>query len=331
MRRFIPAIATTAVVAMAWALPVQAATTIKVSTCHNKTHDHAEVFFKAFFNPLNKNKQGLELKYIGGPEITPFRKQGALVKRGLIDMIFCPTPYYGGLLTEARMPGVHNKSLAEMRKNGAWDMLQKAWNKGLNAQIIAWPAFDASTFHIYTKFKPKISEKTGLDLTGRKMRSTGLYNPLLKAMNALPINISPSDVFTGLQRGVVDGIAWPKGSIGKYGWQKFLKYRISPNFYGGTFFVIMNKKKYDGLSAAHKKLIAKHARAYEKKSDELVREKFVVDEAKLKAAGVQDIKLTGKAATAFLNTVYGAKWAQNDSLKYIVDYKKLKSLMYTPK
>jgi TRAP-type C4-dicarboxylate transport system substrate-binding protein len=93
----------------------------------------------------------------------------------------------------------------------------------------------------------------------------------------------------------------------------------------------MNKKKYDGLSAAHKKLIAKHARAYEKKSDELVREKFVVDEAKLKAAGVQDIKLTGKAATAFLNTVYGAKWAQNDSLKYIVDYKKLKSLMYTPK
>jgi hypothetical protein len=73
-------------------------------------------------------------------------------------------------------------------------LLQKAWNKGLNAEIIAWPAFDASTFHIYTKFKPKISEKTGLDLTGRKMRSTGLYNPLLKAMNALPINISPSDV-----------------------------------------------------------------------------------------------------------------------------------------
>ena len=120
------------------------------------------------------------------------------------------------------------------------------------------------------------------------MRSTGFYNPLLKAMNALPINISPSDAFTGLQRDVVDGIAWPKGSIGKYGWQKFLKYRISPNFYGGTL--------------------------------------FVIDEAKLKAAGVVDIKLTGKAARALLNTVYGAKWVQNDSLKYIVDYKKLKSL-----
>ena len=52
----------------------------------------------------------------------------------------------------------------------------------------------------------------------------------------------------------------------------------------------------------------------------------MIDEAKLKAAGVVDIKLTGKAARALLNTVYGAKWVQNDSLKYIVDYKKLKSL-----
>ena len=75
---------------------------------------------------------------------------------------------------------------------------------------------------------------------------------------------------------------------------------------------------------------SKHARFYETKSDELVREKFVIDEAKLKAADVVDIKLTGKAATAFLNTGYGTKWAQNDSLKYIVDYKKLKPLMYEP-
>ena len=48
MRHILPAAATAVVAAMAWALPAQAATTIKVSTSHNKTHDHAEVFFKAF-------------------------------------------------------------------------------------------------------------------------------------------------------------------------------------------------------------------------------------------------------------------------------------------
>ena len=35
-------------------------------------------------------------------------------------------------------------------------------------------------------------------------------------------------------------------------------------------------------------------------------------------------------AKAYLDTVYGAKWAQNDTLKYTVDYKKLKSLLYKP-
>lgn len=44
MRHILPAAAPAVVAAMAWALPAQAATTIKVSTCRNKTHDHAEVF-----------------------------------------------------------------------------------------------------------------------------------------------------------------------------------------------------------------------------------------------------------------------------------------------
>ena len=121
---------------------------------------------------------------MGGPEITPFRKQGGLLKRGLIDLIFCPTPYYGADLPEARLLGAHNKSLEEMRSNGAYDMLREAWDTGLNAHILAWPAFNVSTFYVYTKFKPKLSKQTGIDLTGVKMRSTGLYKPFLAAMNA---------------------------------------------------------------------------------------------------------------------------------------------------
>ncbi len=134
--------------------------------------------------------------------------------------------------------------------------LPEAWGKGLNAHILAWTHFKGQKFHVYTRFKPKFSEKTGLDLTGFKMRSTGLYNALFKAMGATTVNMNPSDLYTGLERGVVVGMAWPWGSVAKYGWQRFLRYRIEPGF-------------------------------------------------------------------------YGAKWAQNDKLKYIVDYKKLKSLMYT--
>lgn len=325
----------TATVAAAFACavaapPVLAASTLKVTTCQQKAHDHVEVFFSAFLNPVNAKKSGLTLHYLGGPEVTPFRKQASLLKRGLVDMIFCPTPYYGGQLNEARLIGLHNKSLEEMRKNGAWEMFQEAWGKGLNAHILSWPGFKASTFYIYTKFRPKISEETGLDLTGRKMRSTGLYNPLLKAMNATAVTIAPGDVYAGLERGVVDGMAWPKGSVTKYGWQRFLKFKITPNFYGATFFVIVNKTAYDKLSKAHQALLEAESKRYEADSDALIEKKLALDEKNLAEAGVETIELEGKARKAYLRAIYASKWAQNDSLKYIVDYKKLKPLMYEP-
>ena len=40
--------------------------------------------------------------------------------------------------------------------------------------------------------------------------------------------------------------------------------------------------------------------------------------------------LKGAVRDAYLKTIYDAKWAQNDKLKYTVDYKKLKSLLYKP-
>ena len=313
---------------MAWSMPANSST-IKVSTCQMRTHDHVVVFLNEFLKKGNKNSVGLKLKYLGGPEITPFRKQGGLLKRGLIDLIMCPAPYYGAVLPEARLLGVHNKSLEEMRRNGAYNMLEEAWDKGLNARILAWPGFKVSTFYVYTKFKPKLSKTTGIDLKGIKMRSTGLYKPFLQAMNAIPVGISPSDVYTGLERGVVQGIAWPKGSVTKYGWEKFLRYKITPNFYGATFMVVVNKKKWNSLTKSERGFLVKLSRDYEKNSDGIIAANLAADEAKLEKAGVKTFALKGEYAKAYLKTIFGAKWKVNDKYtNYTVDYKTLKSLMY---
>ena len=319
-----------AVVMASWALPAQSATTLKVSSCLQRSHDQIDAYFDTFHKPINANSKttGLKLRYLGGPEVTPRQKQAPALKRGLIDIIVCPTPYYGGLLSEARLPGVHNKSYEEMRANGAMDMLRTAWRKGLNAHILAWAGFKASSFFIYTKFKPKFSTKTGLDLTGIKMRSTGLYNPLLKAMGATPVNISPGDVYSGLERGLVDGLAWPRGSLARYGWQRFLKFKIGPKFYGATLMTIINLDTYKKLTKAHRDLLDKQGVIYEKGSDAILDAKAKIDNAKLVEAGIKTIILKGKVGKAYIDTIYRAKWAQNDSLKYIVDYKKLKPLMY---
>jgi len=316
--------------ALAFSLPAQAGTvTLKVTTCLARNHDYTQAFTETFVKPLNAMKTDVKLQYLGGPEVTPFKEQGSSLKRGLVDMILCPAAYYGGLFGEARLPGAQSVSIKEIRKNGAWDMMEAAWNKHLNAHILGWVFDEGQIFYTYFTEKPKESDKTGLDLTGQKIRSTGLYNPFLKAMGATTIVMAPGDVYAGLQRGVVSGLAWPWGSIGKYGWQRFLKYRVKPHFFGASQPLLVNLKTWNGLSKEQQGVLTKQARAFEANGGAIIIKKGNEDDAKLKKAGVQDIDLKGKIRDAYLKTIYGAKWAQNDKVnKDNPNYKKLKALLY---
>ena len=311
--------------AIAIAMSAQAKTVLKVSSCLAKNHDQVEAYFATFHNPINAANAGFKLNYIGGPEVTPRKKQAAALKRGLIDIINCPAAYYSGLVPEARVAGVNTVGPAELRRNGGMDMLQDAWAKGLKAKILGWGHWRASTFYMYTKFNPKTNTTTGVDLKGIKMRSTGLYNAFLKAMGATPINISPGDVYSALERGVVDGLAWPEGSVAKYGWQRFLKYKVGPNFFHSSTMTVINLNSFNSMTKAQQALLVKQGLLFEENSNAILARKSVDDNAKLAKAGVKDINLTGAVGKAYLNTIYGAKWADNDKRKYNVDYKMLKS------
>ena len=295
-------LAAVAVAAPAVAGPV----TLKVTTCLARNHDYSQAFTETFIKPLNAKKASVKLLYLGGPEVTPFKEQGSSLKRGLVDMILCPAAYYGGLFGEARLPGAQTVSVAEMRKNGAWDMMNAAWNKHLNAQLLGWVFDEGQIFYTYFTEKPKESTKTGLDLTGQKIRSTGLYNPFLKAMGATTIVMAPGDVYAGLQRGVVSGLAWPWGSIGKYGWQRFLKYRVKPHFFGASQPLLVNLDKWKSLTKEQQKLLTDQAMAFERDGGAIIIKKGREDDAKLKKAGVQDLELKGAVRDAYLKTIYGA-------------------------
>jgi TRAP-type C4-dicarboxylate transport system substrate-binding protein len=317
--------------AMAIAAPAQAATvTLKVTTCQQRNHDYTQAFLDTYVNPINAKKSDVHLQYLGGPEVTPFQEQGAALKRGLIDVILCPSAYYGGMFGEARLPGAQTTSIDEIRKNGAWDLMETAWNKHLNAHILSWIYSEAQIFYTYFVQKPKESSKTGLDLTGMKIRSTGLYNPFLLKMGATTIVMSPGDVYAGLQRGVVSGLAWPWGSVAQYGWDRFLKYRVTPHFFNASYLLVVNLDKWKALSKEQQDILTKQVAVLEHDGVELMIKKGKEDDAKLKKAGMQDIELKGDARKAYLDTIYEAKWAQNDKVNHDPDYPKLRALLYKP-
>jgi len=68
---------------------------------------------------------------------------------------------------------------------------------------------------------------------------------------------------------------------------------------------------------------------------EIIIKKANVDDEVLRKSGVKFITLEGKVRDAYINTIYDAKWAETDNVaktgkvKPIIDYDKLKGLMYS--
>ena len=294
-----------------------------------KTHDQSVVYINLFQDPVTKADNGITIDYKGGPEVIPNRKQGAALKRGTIDIMFGPSVYYAGLVPCARIMGLSSTPQAEIRKNGGWELLNECWKKGLNSRLLAHGMEGGTVFHVYLKgdYKDRISEETGLNLKGLTMRSTAGYHPLLKKMGARPVNIAPGDVYTSLERGVVDGLCWPEGGVARYGWAKFIKYRIGPGWWRTTSTLAMNLDAYNKLTREQRAAIEAAALKYEQESGPALRKLADIDNKKVFGAGVQPVDLTGKAREAYMRTVYNATWDAAEKHFDAATFKRLRSLL----
>ncbi len=117
---------------------------------------------------------------------------------------------------------------------------------------------DNNPFHLYLN-KP-ISTP---DLTGLKLRITPVYRDFFQALGATVVQTAPGEVYTALERGVVDGYGWPITGVFDLGWNEKTKYRVDPGFYTAEVSVLVNKASWDKLTDAQKNVLRKAADAGE--------------------------------------------------------------------
>ena len=97
------------------------------------------------------------------------------------------------------------------------------------------------------------------DIKGLKVRpadaTIGQFVTLLGGTN---VQASAPEARDVLERGVADAITFPWNSMILFGIDKATKYHMDAPLYVTTFVWVMNKAKYDGMSAAQKKVIDDH-------------------------------------------------------------------------
>lgn len=270
-------------------------------------------FLQNFVPKANQLGAGqYKIDYKGGPEVVPASKGASAIQRGIVDVLWGPAGYYAGTVPEAyAMMGSH-RPVAELWANGGFDLLNKVWAKKLNARILAWGESETQ-MHVYTAFKPKVSP-IGPDLTGKKIRTSPTYLALLKALGATPVRMPGPEVYTGLQRGVIDGFAWPVSGVTQLGVGDLIKYRVDPGFYRNNGIVIINLDVWNRLSKAGKDALEKASRYYEKASLKFMADDIERETSVLAKKGMKILKLEGEVAKKYIETADNAMWQRLDSL-----------------
>jgi TRAP-type C4-dicarboxylate transport system substrate-binding protein len=249
-----------------------------------------------------EGKGVLQINFIGGPKAMPPFEVGNAVKTGVVDMALSTGAFYTNVMPEADFLKLTQVPVAEQRRNGAFDAINKVWNEKANMQYLA-RMVENQPFHVYTN--KKVDKP---DLTGQKIRITPVYRDFFQALNATVITTAPGEVYTALERGVVDGYGWPIGGIFDLKWDEKTKYRIDPGFYDAEVSLVMNLPAYNKLTKAQHDYLQKQLLALE--AENTFWAKYTADEvARQQKAGIETIKFDPATSKAFVDKAYQVGWA----------------------
>jgi TRAP-type C4-dicarboxylate transport system substrate-binding protein len=252
---------------------------------------------------FNAGGKGIaQINFIGGPKAIPTFEVGTSVKNGVIEMAMNTGAFYTNLMPEADFLKLSQVTIAEQRKNGAFDYINKVWNQKANLVYLA-RMVDETPFHLY--LTRKIDKP---DLNGLKIRITPVYREFFQSMGATLIQTPPGEVYTALERGVVDGYGWPIHGIFDLNWHEKTKFRVDPGFYNAEVSIIMNLDAWKKLSAKQRDYLQKQALALEAMNSYWP--KLNGEETKRQAqSGIQTVRFDAASSKAYVDKAYEVGWA----------------------
>ncbi len=252
----------------------------------------------------NASKGEIDWKLIGGPEVVAGLDQFEAIKRGTLDAGFLVAADYAGSMPEAYAAALSRLEPWEERKSGFYDLFNKI-HQGQNTYYLGrWHKLG---FYIWTN---KPAEKLA-DLKGRKIRGGGtLYDPWFEKLGIAGVQIPYGDVYTALQRGVVDGFAWPMYGVSDSGWLEVTKNCIDHEVFSSSdAVVIVNLSTWNKIPKGLRDTIAKVCADAE--HDMVSHYAKLLEQERQKAlkAGVKLVKLPQDEAKRYVDMAYEGGWS----------------------
>jgi TRAP-type C4-dicarboxylate transport system substrate-binding protein len=278
--------------------------------------------FKTFVDEVNKRGKGIvKINLLGGPETMPPAESANAVRNGVVDIAWTPPNYYANLLPEASAMAFGNLAPSELHKNGGWAFLEELHAKKVNAYLLS--AFGWGIKHHLYLVKPV---KSLADLKGLKIRPAPGMQDFFAALGASNVSMMPGEVYTGLERHVIDGYSWPLWGVNDLGWNRVTKQRIDPGYGGVQVNALVNLNTWNKLSDAQRKFLSDMAAWFDDYAAKTIAATNAAEAKKQAASGIQVLKLSDAEAKHMTDTFSTVMW-QTIKKEAPQDADKLKSYL----
>ena len=178
-----------------------------------------------------------------------------MVRDGIVDFAYISPGYQPGrfpIINAAQMPF----TIVDGRAGSA---AVDAWYRKYAATEMPDTHFCLAFIHDPGSLHSRKRIVVPGDVKGVKVRpAQGTVGEFVTALGGTNVQASAPESRDAIERGVADAITFPWNSMFLFGIDKVVKYHIDAPIYTTAYVWNMNQAKYDGMSAAQKKVVDDH-------------------------------------------------------------------------
>lgn len=98
------------------------------------------------------------------------------------------------------------------------------------------------------------------DLKGLRIRRpSDVAGEMLSSLGADPLGMPAPDIYTSLQRGVMDGLSFPWEAMRVFGINELVDYHLEVPYYSGAVMAVMNRDTYEDMPEEMRAVIDQHS------------------------------------------------------------------------
>jgi len=267
--------------------------------------------FLEFVKKANEAGKGVfAIQVRGGPEAIGMMEQPGAARSGVVDMVYTPCAFYAAAVPECDAVSASTMDGPTARKNGGTELLDQIHQKRAGLVLLGW-VDSGIRFNLWSTKEPKFDAGGHIDIKGFKVRGNPIYNAFLtNYLGAQVITIPATEVYTALERGTVDITAWTQIGVMDLNWDRYLKYRILPEFFQTDLMIIVNQKKWESLSPKTREILRRVVVEHEVSSLQALQALWTKEQAEIAKRGIKTLSQSPEASKKFVAGARAASLAR---------------------